>query len=81
MSDDTKTLRNKIKSLFKGYRVMTKAMRRELKSLGFSINEDGKHYKIFYSDNKTKFYTLSKTASDFRSGRNFASDLIRGLNI
>ncbi len=81
MHNTTDSLRYDIKAMFKGYRSMTKSMRRQLLGLGFSIDEDGKHYKIFYSDDKSRFYTLSKTASDCRTGKNFASRLIRGLNI
>jgi hypothetical protein len=81
MHNATNNLRYDIKVMFKGYRSMTKSLRHRLKGLGFSIYEDGAHYKLFYSDDTSRFYTLSKTASDYRTGKNFASQLIRGLNI
>ena len=77
---DTGNIRNELKAMFKGYRVMTKSMRHRLKNLGFYISEDGKHYKIFYGNDMRHPYVLSKTASDYRTGRNFVSCLLRGLN-
>ena len=70
LSDERKQL---IKSLFKGYRTLTGAMRLELQRLGFEIKEDGKHYKLVYHGDQRYMVTISKTASDSRTGNNTAA--------
>lgn len=79
MSKENTDFRNAIKTMFKGYRVMTKKMCRNLKSLGFSVVENGKHYKIFFDKDLSHGFILPKTTSDYRTGRNFSSLLIRSL--
>jgi hypothetical protein len=53
--------------------------RRILEDLGFTIEEAGKHYKaVFYGDDRYTF-TISKTSSDHRAGKNLASTILKKL--
>ena len=66
-----------IKGLLRGYRNLDSALRAKLEKLGFSITEDGKHYKLTYRNDPRYQYTLSKTASDGRTGLNAATHMAR----
>ena len=70
LSDNRK---REIKKLFKGYTSMSTGIRQGLGELGFTITEDGKHYKVRYNDDTRFLATISKTASDHRTGENSAS--------
>lgn len=63
-----------IKRILKGFKKVTPRMKKDLEDLGFTLTEDGKHYKMTYGDGR---YTtsLAKTPSDSRSGGNMASDI------
>lgn len=63
-----------VKRIFKGYKNVTPRMKRDLEKLGFTLTEDGKHYKLTYGNGR---YTtsLAKTPSDNRTGGNIASDI------
>ncbi len=69
---------NKLKKMFKDYNGLTGKMRSELKNLGFSVSEEGKHYKLYLTGSEGGLSaTIPKTPSDWRSGKNAASDIIR----
>lgn len=72
-------LQDEIKSRFKTYRDMDAPTRNALVKLGFGISEDGKHYKLVFQDDGRYTFTLPKTSSDHRAGKNIASDLINAL--
>ena len=67
--------KKKIKDLFKGYKHLTGTMRQELMNLGFTITEEGKHYKIKYRDDGRYTSAVAKTPSDNRSGINCAAEI------
>ncbi len=67
--------RDEIKQIFKDYKSLSGTMRQRLSELGFSINEDGKHYKLTYYGDSRYYTTISKTASDHREGRNIAATI------
>lgn len=69
----------KIKNLLKGYTTMSGAMKQELIDMGFDISDDGKHYKLTYFGDNRYMSVLSKTASDFRSGKNNAAVICRDM--
>lgn len=69
--------RRQVKGLFKGYTNMNNSIRQGLSELGFSITEDGKHYKVRYNDDSRYMVTISKTASDHRSGDNSSSKICK----
>lgn len=64
-----------IKTLLKSYREMDKKTRSTLGKMGFSITEEGKHYKMIYQNDQRYTFTLPKTGSDHRGGKNLASDI------
>ena len=59
-----------IKALLRDFRGITKRLRQSLVDLGFSITEDGKHYKITFCGDNRYVSILAKTPSDNRSGKN-----------
>lgn len=63
-------LSEKLKLALKDFSGMTNSLRRELEILGFDITEEGKHYKLFYYGDHRYFFTLAKTPSDWRAGKN-----------
>ena len=65
-----------IKKLFKGYRSMSRSMERELEMLGMRVQRTKNHIKLYYNG---KLFICSASATDFRSGRNLASDICRSM--
>lgn len=47
--------------------------------MGFSIEEDGKHYKITFAGDDRYMFTLAKTGGDFRGGLNAAATISNRL--
>jgi hypothetical protein len=70
-----KTLSDEIKRTFKTYATLDQRARTILTDLGFSISEDGKHYKLIYRNDTRYTFSVSKTPSDHRGGKNMASDI------
>ena len=66
---------DRLKQALRQYDSMTAPIRAELESLGFSILEDGKHYKLIYREDSRYPFTLAKSGSDWRGGLNAYSDL------
>lgn len=63
--------------LLKGYKTMTGTMRKSLQDMGFTVTDDGKHYKlVFYGDSRYTF-TLGKTPSDNRAGINNVKGIVK----
>lgn len=71
--------REKIKSLLRNYRSMDSTTRSGLEELGFSISDDGKHYKLIYQDDDRYVFSLPKSGSDHRGGLNSASDIAKRI--
>lgn len=71
--------KREIKKLFRGYTNMTTGIRQRLTELGFTITEDGKHYKVRYNNDTRFLATISKTASDHRTGENSASAICKEM--
>jgi hypothetical protein len=68
-----------VKRILRGYKKMDKKTRAALIGLGFEIEEDGKHHKLIYSSDPRYTFTGSKTGSEYRGGKNFASEINRIL--
>ena len=68
-----------LKKLLTGYRTMSSAIRQALLDDGFTITEDGKHYRLTYYGDARYKTTLAKTASDVREGMNSARQIIREM--
>lgn len=71
--------REQLKALLRGMRTVDARMRRGLEDMGFSISEDGRHYKLVFQGDDRCTYTLPKSGSDHRGGMNAASDIARLL--
>lgn len=69
-----------VRSILSNGGKLTSSQKAELRNLGFSLEEDGKHYKLIFHDPRYSF-TLSKTPSDYREGKNMISDICKILDI
>lgn len=67
--------RDKIKRLLTNYSGLNGKLKQELKQLGFTVTEDGKHYKLTYFDDNRYTITMAKTPSDGRAGKNNVSNI------
>jgi hypothetical protein len=67
--------REELKKILRDYTSMTKEIRHQLEDLGFTITDDGKHYKLIYEGDERYTFALAKTGSDRRGGLNSASDI------
>ena len=68
-----------IKNIFKDYKTMSGVMRQELKDIGFEITDDGKHYRLTYYGDERYKTTVAKTGSDWREGKNIASNILKDM--
>ena len=69
---------HKLKSVLKKYNTMDRRMRSSLEDLGFDIStEHNKHYVGTYYNDKRYRVIFPATPSDYRAGKNLASNLIR----
>jgi hypothetical protein len=71
--------REHLKKLLRGMTTIDGKLRHELENMGFSISEDGKHFKLVFQGDDRYTYTLPKSGSDWRGGLNAASDIARLL--
>ncbi len=78
-NDVAGSMRNRLKELLRGSKGMDAKVKRGLESLGFSISEEGKHYKLVFQGDDRYTFTLPKSGSDHRGGLNAASDIGRLL--
>lgn len=67
-----------VKEVFSNEGSLTKAGKAKLKSLGFTIEEAGPHYKLIFHDPRYMF-TVSKTPSDYREGKNLISAITNAI--
>ena len=65
-----------LKCILKNYDGMSAKTRSALKTLGFEITEDGKHYKVSYYGDGRYQTVYAKTPSDGRPGKNNAQQTI-----
>lgn len=69
----------RIRELLSSNDRMTSTLKSELKDLGFTITEDGKHYKLVFHDPKYTF-SMARTPSDHRASQNMASDVLKVID-
>ena len=55
------------------------AERKVLEDIGFSVSESGKHAKAVYHEDDRYVFSISKTPSDTRSGKNLVSDITKTI--
>jgi hypothetical protein len=79
LDDNASVYRERLKELLRGFTKLDQKSRRGLEELGFSIADDGKHYKITFQGDDRYTFTLPKSGSDYRGGLNAASDIGRLL--
>ena len=72
-------MKNRLKELLRDFRSMDGKVRSALIDMGFSISDDGKHYKIVFQGDDRYTFTMPKSGSDYRGGLNLASDISRLL--
>lgn len=72
-------IREEIKSIFKSGVDLDAKTKNTLTRLGFSISEDGKHYKLVFQNDGRYTFSTSKTSSDHRAGKNLTSDINKKL--
>jgi hypothetical protein len=71
--------RERLKSLLRGARTIDSKARRELEDMGFTVTEDGKHFKLVFQGDDRYTFSLPKSGSDHRGGLNAAGDIARLL--
>ena len=69
----------KIKACFASSGDLTTAARRTLEEFDFEITDDGRHYKALWQGDGRYSFTISRTSSDHRAGRNLSSQIARTL--
>lgn len=69
-----------VEAVFRSSEKLTAVGKKQLKKLGFTIKEDGRHYKLIFGDSRYMF-TVSKTPSDYRGNKNLSSKICKVLNI
>ena len=69
-----------ISTIFGGGGRLNKTSKAQLRDLGFTIEEDGPHYKLVFHDPRYMF-TVSKTPSDHREGKNMISQIRAMIDI
>lgn len=72
-------LEAEIKDAFADSGDLGQSQRRTLEDLGFEIEEAGKHWKAVYQGDGRYTFTIAKTSSDHRAGKNLASTIIKTL--
>lgn len=71
---------SEVRNVFSGDGKLTSAKKSQLKSAGFSVQEEGPHYKVIFHDERYMF-TVSKSPSDHREGKNMISDISKVIDI
>lgn len=71
---------NCVREVFGNGAALTKAGKAKLKDAGFTISEEGPHYKMVFHDSRYMF-TVSKTPSEHREGKNLVSDICKIIDI
>lgn len=68
-----------IHKIMHDYQRMTQPIRQALMKFGFTISEQGAHYKFMFLQQPRYTYTASKTSSDIHAGKNCARDVSKFL--
>lgn len=70
-ADKEKALHHAMKT----YSRMDSPTRQALINIGFTLTEDGTHYKLVFMNDGRYTFSTSKTSSDVRAGKNFVRDV------
>jgi len=66
-----------VKDVLSTARKLSDTDKKALEAIGFRITDDGKHYKATFANDDRYTFSIAKTASDNRSGKNCASQINR----
>lgn len=66
---------SRVKKALKDYKTLNGSTKLLLESLGFEVENTKEHYKIRFKNDPRYLVVLSKTASDYKQGKNFTSDM------
>lgn len=75
MKSDVKKNKEKLKQLLRGYKHMNASIKHGLQELGFRVETSRTHIKIYYGNDTIRPFTVSVSASDWRTGLNMAHQL------
>lgn len=75
MNSEVKKRKQKLKQLLRGYRHMNAHIKNGLQELGFRVKTGRTHIKIYYGNEVNRPFTVSVSASDWRTGLNMAHQL------
>lgn len=78
-SDQAGTRKEQVKRVLNSASKFDSNVADALKSLGFAIKSEKKHFKLIYNDDERYQFTLPKTPSDHRSFKNVASDIVKAV--
>ncbi len=77
-----KALYDEVKRIFSGGNGEINAkVTSDLRRLGFNFVSDSRHYKLVLNGNNRYSYTIAKSGSDCRSGKNLTCDILSQINI
>lgn len=68
-----------IRQALRSYRRRTGQLRRRLKALGFDVVENRRHVRLVSQSNPRISIVIPTSGSDYRGGRNSASNLLRKI--
>jgi hypothetical protein len=60
--------RERLKNVLRGVRTIDSRAKRELEDMGFTVTEDGKHFKLVFQGDDRYTFSLPKSGSDHRGG-------------
>lgn len=78
-TEEIKIRKEKLKSALSDSRGLDSKTFQILTELGFKVEDDRRHHKITYFGDDRLSFTMSKTASDWRAGKNLASDIVKKI--
>ena len=70
-----------VKSIFSAGHALKKKDLNELQRMGFSYTDDGKHYKLRFKNSEKYWFTVPKSPSDDRYGKNLTSSITKRLSV
>ena len=68
-----------IKEVFRQSGDLGQKQRRTLEELGFECRKAGRHWKATYQGDNRYTFSIAKSSSDHRAGKNLASDIVKKL--
>lgn len=70
-----------VKNVFRAGEKLTGVTKGQLKDLGFTLEEDGPHYKLIFKGDSRYMFPVSKTPSDLRGAKNLSGTICKMLNV